>query len=131
AMEWAGTAPQCANQDFNVTNGDSFRWRNLWPRIAAFFDMPAGDVETTCLADVMPACNHIWREMAARDGLVFDDLSALVNWTYIDGLLKPDWDDLSSVVKARNAGFTTTADSEDAFIGCLASLREAGFLSRV
>lgn len=31
---FASTQPQCANQAFNVTNGDYFSWRYLWPRLA-------------------------------------------------------------------------------------------------
>ena len=34
AALWAATEPRCANQAYNITNGDTFRWCNLWPRIA-------------------------------------------------------------------------------------------------
>ena len=37
-----GNDNSCANQAFNVTNGDVFRWSQLWPVIAAFFDLPCG-----------------------------------------------------------------------------------------
>ena len=42
AIEWMSTSPQCANESFNITNGDFFRWENLWPRIAKLFDMEVG-----------------------------------------------------------------------------------------
>jgi nucleoside-diphosphate-sugar epimerase len=29
--------PRCANEAFNVTNGDYFEWRYMWPRLAAYF----------------------------------------------------------------------------------------------
>ena len=35
ALEWVGTTPAAANQAFNVTNGDFFRWERLWPSVAA------------------------------------------------------------------------------------------------
>lgn len=29
ATVWVATEPACANQDFNITIGDLFRWKNL------------------------------------------------------------------------------------------------------
>ncbi len=34
---------------FNITNGDCFRWRNLWPNIAAVFEMAVADPQTISL----------------------------------------------------------------------------------
>lgn len=34
---WAATAKNAGNQIFNVTNGDTESWQNLWPRLAARF----------------------------------------------------------------------------------------------
>jgi len=44
AIHWMATEPACANQGFNVTNTDVFRWNRLWPEIASAFDMPVGTV---------------------------------------------------------------------------------------
>ena len=34
AVEWMATDPKCANQAFNITNGDLIRWQNVWPKFA-------------------------------------------------------------------------------------------------
>jgi nucleoside-diphosphate-sugar epimerase len=39
AMVWAAENNRCDGQAFNITNGDFNRWENLWPRLAAFFQM--------------------------------------------------------------------------------------------
>ncbi len=39
ATVWAATDPRCANQAFNITNGDLFRWEELWPKLAAWFKL--------------------------------------------------------------------------------------------
>ena len=31
AALWAATEPRCGLEAFNITNGDYFRWHNLWP----------------------------------------------------------------------------------------------------
>lgn len=36
-LSWAATTPAAANQAFNVVNGDVFRWRWLWPKLAMYF----------------------------------------------------------------------------------------------
>src|SRR5579875_2707628 len=37
AADWAGRTPSAANEIFNITNGDYFRWQFMWPRIAKAF----------------------------------------------------------------------------------------------
>ncbi|UOQ70920.1 SDR family oxidoreductase [Hymenobacter cellulosilyticus] len=37
AMEWVATHEECHGQIYNVTNGDIFRWSQLWPRFAEYF----------------------------------------------------------------------------------------------
>src|SRR5690606_10276928 len=43
AMHWAATSPEAANQDFNVANGDVFSWQGVWPELAAYFGVEAGE----------------------------------------------------------------------------------------
>jgi hypothetical protein len=43
AMLFLSTSATTRNEAFNVTNGDLFGWKHLWPRIAHLFDMPAGE----------------------------------------------------------------------------------------
>ena len=39
ALVWMATDSRCANEPFNVTNGDLIRWESLWPKIAFYFGM--------------------------------------------------------------------------------------------
>jgi nucleoside-diphosphate-sugar epimerase len=43
AADWAGTSPNARNEIFNITNGDTFRWQHMWPKIAKMFDMDYPD----------------------------------------------------------------------------------------
>ena len=36
-LAWAATTPAAHGQAYNISNGDLFRWRWLWPQIAAHF----------------------------------------------------------------------------------------------
>lgn len=126
---WAGTTPGCAGQDINLTNGDVFRWRDLWPRIAAFFDMaPAPPATDGRLADRMPPLEPLWDEARRRRGLAPLPLAGLVDWRYGDGLFGVTWDDVSSLDRARSLGWTERIDSGDAMLGILGDLRTDGIL---
>ena len=53
ATVWMATEAACANQDFNITNGDLFRWKNLCPKFARYFALEPRPVETVDLSDYM------------------------------------------------------------------------------
>src|SRR6202035_1439866 len=53
ATGWAPTDERCANQAFNINNGDLFGWREMWPKIARFFDLAVAPPLPLSLATAM------------------------------------------------------------------------------
>src|SRR5260370_1169823 len=49
-MVWAAQSPQAANEAFNITNGDVFEWRNLWPGLAETLGVETGPDMPTSVA---------------------------------------------------------------------------------
>jgi hypothetical protein len=41
AVLWALGEDNARNEIFNVSNGDVYRWRQLWNELAAFYDLPS------------------------------------------------------------------------------------------
>lgn len=113
AMLWASTTPAAANQAFNIGNGDAFRWRDMWPRVAAMFGMEAGPVKPTRLAEFMADKEPVWDELTRRHDLAPHKFSTLAPWGYADSVFTRGWDNLISAVKANRFGFTEMIDSED------------------
>ena len=70
AALWAATEARCANQAYNVTNGDYFRWCNLWPRIAEVFEMPWAEPQTISLVVHMADKAPLWDALVARHARV-------------------------------------------------------------
>lgn len=116
AMVWMSTDPRCADQAFNVTNGDFFRYENLWPRFADHFGLPAGGVETVDLTKTMAGKEQLWDRIVRRQGLQEHPLSLLVNWNFANYAFSNDWDVMSSTTKLRKFGFFEFIDSEEMFI---------------
>jgi nucleoside-diphosphate-sugar epimerase len=123
AMVWMSTTPQCANEAFNITNGDFFRYQYLWPSFAKFFGMESGGVVTTDLNSEMAGKEALWEKMVARYGLADHQLSALANWNFANYALSNDWDVMSDTTKCRKYGFLEFVDSEKMFLGHFERLR--------
>lgn len=121
---WAMTEPKAADQTFNITNGDTFRWSRLWPRLADYFGLPCGIVRATRLERWMADKGPVWQRIAERHGLRYPDIADVALWPYGDFVWGIDWDVVSSMTRARAAGFTGYEDTEDQFIRHLDTYRD-------
>jgi hypothetical protein len=95
AALWAATNQRCGNEAFNITNGDYFRWRNLWPKIAAVFEMPVAEPQTICLTQHMADKGALWQEITVRHKLKRIPYMDLVAWPFADYVFGADWDVMS------------------------------------
>lgn len=128
AVTWMAGEPRCANHVFNVTNGDYFRWENLWPAIAEAFGVPIGPVSPASLVQLMPRWHDLWRDMARERGLVSAEIGELVSWRYLDFALGPDWDRMSDVTRLRKFGFHDIVETESMFIECFDAYRRGRYI---
>jgi nucleoside-diphosphate-sugar epimerase len=115
AAVWMATEPRCANQSFNVVNGDTPRWRDLWTAFAHGFGVEAGTARRFSLAEYMRDKGPVWDRIVAKHRLRKTNLHALVLWAYGDYQLGPDWEIGSSMDKARALGFRDSLDSFEMF----------------
>jgi len=129
-MIWASTDPAGADEAFNVVNGDVFRWRWMWPRLAAalgvepegFRDAPRPFAEQ--MADAAP----VWAEVVAAHGLVEPDLDRLASWWHTDADLGRDIEVVTDISKSRLAGFTTHHRTLDSFLALFERYRAEGLV---
>ena len=124
AMLWASTEPCVANEAFNITNGDYTRWSLLWPKIAEFFDMEIGPIQTIKLTDVMADKEPLWAEITQAHQLHKYSLEELTTWPFIDYAFANGFDQMSSLTKLRQAGWTEVMDTEATITNQLQRLRD-------
>lgn len=124
AMEWAATTSACENEAFNITNGEPDRWKNIWPEIAQWFGMEVGDGQQISLAHVMADKESLWASMRRKYGLQSYSLTELANWNFADWAYSTPYDQVSSLGKARRAGWTEVLDAPAMFRDLLGALGE-------
>ncbi|QGU08313.1 NAD dependent epimerase/dehydratase family protein [Corynebacterium occultum] len=112
ATIWAGATEAAADQVFNITNGDQFRWSQLWPRFAQHFGMDYAAPQQMSLSEAMPTRAAVWEELVEKYDLVATDFNTLVAWPVGDFLFHHEADNITSTIKARQAGFADALDTE-------------------
>ena len=115
AADWSGQSEAAKNEIFNLTNGDYFRWQHMWPRIARMFDMEVADPVPMPLTTYMADKGPLWDKMIEKHGLQPIPYEQLVSWAFGDFIFSSGFDNISSTIKARQAGFHACIDTEDMF----------------
>jgi nucleoside-diphosphate-sugar epimerase len=113
ATVWAGGAPPARNEIFNVTNGDVFRWRQLWPRLADAFGLAVADPQPIDLQEHMRGKAGVWERRVQRRGLSDTPWSHVVDWRFGDFILSSEHPNVSNTTKIRRAGFGDCYDTLD------------------
>nr|D7PI19.1 RecName: Full=Short chain dehydrogenase gsfE; AltName: Full=Griseofulvin synthesis protein E [Penicillium aethiopicum]ADI24957.1 GsfE [Penicillium aethiopicum] len=142
---FVSTRKSCANEAFNVTNGDYFTWRYMWPRLAASLGAKADSQQ--CFEKPMPGegelqldwslaewCKDkrkVWEDLCDRQGLpgakaTFD----LAGWAVGDFLYQRTWSATLSVNKARRFGWTGHMDSYQSFVDTFDKFRQLGLIPK-
>jgi nucleoside-diphosphate-sugar epimerase len=126
ASIWAAGSDAARNDVFNITNGDYFRWQHMWPRIAKMFGMETADPVPMPLTQYMADKGSLWKSIVARYQLQPIPYEEVASWAFGDFIFNSGFDNVTSTIKARRAGFQDCVDTEEmfeAFFGELRSLR--------
>ena len=123
ATVWAATTPACANQAFNINNGDIFRWQDMWPVIADYFDIDSAAPLPMSLETVMDDKQGVWDAIVADNDLAPTPYSDVSSWAFGDFVFAWDYDVLADGSKARRLGFGRHVDSRAMFTGIFDDLR--------
>ncbi|WP_205648583.1 SDR family oxidoreductase [Acuticoccus kandeliae] len=124
AMTWMSTTSACADEAFNITNGDFFRYENLWPAFADYFGMEAGGVQTEDVPTFMADKEPVWEQIVKEHGLQPNPMSRLANWPFANYAFSNDWDVMSDTTKCRKFGFLEFIDSQQMFLDHFEYLRQ-------
>jgi nucleoside-diphosphate-sugar epimerase len=135
ALVWGASATSAKGETFNLTNGEVFEWRDLWPSFAEVLGVEPGPDEPVRLAEFLPAKAQVWDRIIAQHGLRNVPMSQLLgeshhyaDFCFAYGATKPPPPAFVSTVKVKQAGFTRVADTEETFRHWLRKLIERKIL---
>jgi nucleoside-diphosphate-sugar epimerase len=124
ATVWAATDERCANQAFNINNGDLFRWNEMWPKIAEFFDLNLAPPLPMALETVMADKEPLWNAMIKKYGLEPHPYKDVSSWRFGDFVFSWDYDLFADGSKARRFGFHEYVETETMFRNIFADFRQ-------
>jgi nucleoside-diphosphate-sugar epimerase len=130
AIIFVSTHEAGKNAAFNVTNGDCFRWCQVWPLLARWFGVPCGVPRHMKLATWMADKGPVWDRIVERHGLERRSLESLASWEFADFVFAKEWDLLSDTGRLRRAGFNTSVDTMAMIRDQLDRYRDAKLLPR-
>jgi nucleoside-diphosphate-sugar epimerase len=125
-LAWAATTPAALGKAYNISNGDLFRWRWLWPQIAAYFGVewqgpPAG--RTLPLEPRMNDAAQRWQTLAGKHRLAEPDVNQLVSWWHTDGDLGRMVECVNDMTESRVRGFCAFQSTPSSFFDLFDRLR--------
>ncbi|OUJ71246.1 SDR family oxidoreductase [Hymenobacter crusticola] len=123
ATVWAATDSRCANQAFNINNGDLFRWNEMWPLLARFFELEVAPPLPLPLSVVMADKEPLWQTIVAKYNLAPHTYQEVSCWSFADFVFSWDYDLFADGSKARRFGFHEFVDTEAMFTDIFEDLR--------
>jgi nucleoside-diphosphate-sugar epimerase len=122
ACVWAATATAAQGETYNLTNGEVFMWRDMWPAIAQTLGVTSGPDEPFSVAHYLTERAALWSQITQQYNLQAIDLFDLLGEShhYADlcfacGAAQAPPPTFVSTVKIKQAGFTDTFNSEESF----------------
>lgn len=120
AAIYVATNATCANNAFNLNNGECFRWRDLWRGLAALFGLKAEGPGKELLAEFLARHVDTWRALSARHGLRAFPIERAGAWvggdyTAPNSRFAAEYDICADTTKIRQAGFLDTIDNATMF----------------
>lgn len=124
------TTEACAGEAFNVTNGDSFRWGQMFGLIAEALKMDYAGTQTMRLVDAMADKGPLWDRIVKGHGLAQHSLDEVAFWPTGDGIFSQAWDNVRSTIKLRQTGFQDCIDSRTMVLDIMEELIERRIIPR-
>lgn len=125
AATWAKTSPSARSETFNITNGDVFSWREVWPTCAEALGVEVGPDQKRSMAEYLPTQEQEWNRLVEKYNLQRITLADFLGEShhYADYSFGYEAVDRGSdhgnapaflsAIKLREAGFTGVYDTED------------------
>ncbi|MBA0586622.1 (S)-8-oxocitronellyl enol synthase CYC2 [Gossypium raimondii] len=116
---WAAMSRRAKNEAFNCSNGDVFKWKDLWKVLADQFGIEHYGFQETeekvpSLVEMMKDKGPVWDNIVRENGLLPMKLSNAGAWQFVDSVLSGK-SLLDSMNKSKEHGFVGFRNSKTSF----------------
>lgn len=124
-MIWTAETEGLPSQAYNTANGDVFRWKWMWPRIAELLGVePEGyHTEPRPLVQQMEGMESVWAGIAEREGLAESQLDRVASWWHTDADMNRPLECFTDMANSRRNGFMDASVTIDSFAALFERLR--------
>jgi nucleoside-diphosphate-sugar epimerase len=124
-LQWAATTPAARDQAFNVVDGDIFRWKWMWSRLADWFGLEPAPFPDRPAPLSMQMANDapVWKNIAEKYSLAEPDLHRLTSAWHTDADLGRPIEVVTDMSKSRKLGFLEYRATDESFFALFARLR--------
>lgn len=129
-LVWASDTEAAKNQAFNITNGDVFRWKWLWKRLADWFEIEAEGFNGVIrpLEKEIKNDQEIWKAITKKYNLKEHKLDRLSSAWHTDLDLGRPLEVMCDMSGSRKLGFSSFKSTEDSFIEVFERLRSENII---
>lgn len=138
AAVWAADHQHAWGEHYNLTNGEVFSWRDLWPALADHLRVKRGPDRPVRLSEYLPGRAGLWSRVVKDHGLRPASMADLLGQSHFSadarfgyGLKESPPPAFVSTVKIKQAGFTETYDTEQCVKHWLDVLMDRKIIPRV
>ena len=127
SVEWAFEEEKTGA--FNITNGDVFRWKHVWPEICDFFGLEEGEPQPISLQERLGSQSDVWNQLVDKNGLEKHEVLDYSQGSFGDFIFHVETDAIFDTTKARQAGFSgMDRRSGEAIIEHLKAMQEQNLI---
>ncbi|GMN37838.1 hypothetical protein TIFTF001_007142 [Ficus carica] len=123
---WAAVDPNAKNEAYNCSNGDVFKWKQLWKVLAEQFELEYEedfeDGEKLTLEEMMKDKGEVWDQIVKENGLVTTKLEQVGCWWIADYGLNQG-SGLDTMNKSKEHGFLGFRNSKKSFVSWIDKMK--------
>jgi nucleoside-diphosphate-sugar epimerase len=124
---WAALEPSGKNNLFSCTNGDVFKWKQLWPTLAEHFQVEwsgyEGEDKRFELQRAMAGKEAVWAQIVEEKELVETELNRITSWWYVDAVINSEVEQLGTMNKSKEHGFLGFRNTVRSFSAWIVKLK--------
>jgi hypothetical protein len=123
---WASLDPKGKNEPFNSSNGDVYKWKQLWYLLADKYGLEVPEYKgvANSLEELMKGKEQVWERIVHENGLHPLKLEEVGHWWFAELILNQPFKNMRSMNKSCVHGFLGWHDSEKSSLSVIDKARE-------